>query len=354
MKQTTQNKTIHSSIKEPFFSVVCTAYNSEKYIKRAMDSCLSQTFEYFEIIVIDDGSSDKTCDIVKKINDGRIKLFTKSNKGAYESRKQGVLLSSGKYLLFLDSDDEFACNSAFQSLYDSIVSNSFPEVVVFNIDIENADSSYFTKKLDFDSASDKVFALKQSLIENKINGLFFKCFSRDILNNPRFSFLEYSYLYEEDLVMSLPFFDCASTFCYLDKSIYFYHYNDTSLIRTSSKRKVRDVANQKSLDLLINYSKKWGLDDSTRLKIVETKFITLANYFRNVCHFLSWNDIKARLVDEKWSSIFDEQHKRMLKELNLSFTNRRIVKSVFNESFFALKQEYLKIRFRHIIGKIIK
>ena len=73
-------------------SIIIPAYNAEKYIKRTLNSLINQTFSNLEIIVINDGSTDKTSDIVKDISkrDNRIKIIDKENSGVSESRNLGL------------------------------------------------------------------------------------------------------------------------------------------------------------------------------------------------------------------------------------------------------------------------
>lgn len=87
------------------FSVVIPAYNRSKVLERAVNSVLHQTFQDFEIIVVDDGSTDNTKDVVEGIKDSRIKYVWQSNQGATAARNAGVKNAEGKYVSFLDSDD---------------------------------------------------------------------------------------------------------------------------------------------------------------------------------------------------------------------------------------------------------
>lgn len=89
-------------------SVVIPAYNREKTIARCLDSVLHQTFPAFEIIVVDDNSTDDTTKIVKSITDRRVRLITlPSNKGAQAARNIGIRHATGNFIAFLDSDDEW-------------------------------------------------------------------------------------------------------------------------------------------------------------------------------------------------------------------------------------------------------
>lgn len=87
-------------------SVVIPAYNGEKYIAEAIESALTQSYPVFEIIVVDDGSADRTKEIVGQYP--QIKYFYQENKGPAAARNKGIRESSGEYIAFLDSDDAWA------------------------------------------------------------------------------------------------------------------------------------------------------------------------------------------------------------------------------------------------------
>jgi len=90
---------------DPLVSVLIAAYNEEKYILECIDSIINQTYNNIEIIVIDDGSTDKTLDILESYNDNRLKIFTHENRGRVFSRNRALSLASGKYVILQDADD---------------------------------------------------------------------------------------------------------------------------------------------------------------------------------------------------------------------------------------------------------
>jgi len=90
---------------KPKVSVVMPAYNSEKYIKEAVESVLLQTFTDFEFIIINDGSTDKTDSIIKEFSDERIKYFPRAHSGLINSLNFGLENSQGEFIARFDSDD---------------------------------------------------------------------------------------------------------------------------------------------------------------------------------------------------------------------------------------------------------
>lgn len=88
-------------------SIVIPLYNKESSVHSSIDSIISQSYQDWECIVVDDSSTDNSCEVVKGYKDPRIKLFTKPNGGPSAARNYGVKKTSGKWVLFLDADDCF-------------------------------------------------------------------------------------------------------------------------------------------------------------------------------------------------------------------------------------------------------
>jgi len=86
-------------------SIIVPAYNAEKYIGKCLDSLIKQTKKELEFIIVNDGSTDKTEEIVKSYKDKRIKYFKNKNQGIGKTRNFGIEKSNSKYIMFLDSDD---------------------------------------------------------------------------------------------------------------------------------------------------------------------------------------------------------------------------------------------------------
>lgn len=95
--------------KDVVFSVVIPTYNRDQLLRQALSSVLTQSFQQFEVIVVDNHSTDNTDDVIKSFNDPRISLLKIQNEGVIaKSRNLGIKKSSGNYIAFLDSDDYWA------------------------------------------------------------------------------------------------------------------------------------------------------------------------------------------------------------------------------------------------------
>ncbi|MDM5272778.1 glycosyltransferase family A protein, partial [Sulfurovum sp. zt1-1] len=110
------------------FSVVIPLYNKEQYIAKTLESVLLQTFQEYEIIVVDDGSTDKSTFEVKRYNDNRIRLIQQENAGVSAARNRGIEEANYDLIAFLDADDEWLPNH-LQELINLRI--DYPECEVF-------------------------------------------------------------------------------------------------------------------------------------------------------------------------------------------------------------------------------
>ena len=130
-----------------YFSIIIPTYNRQDQIKECITSVLNQNFDNFEIIIIDDNSTDKTLDICKNIKkkDNRIKILNnKKNLGVGETRNKGLLKAKGKYVLFIDSDDKMKKKSLL-SIWRETSKNEGINFIFCNHDI-NIDGKLYKKK----------------------------------------------------------------------------------------------------------------------------------------------------------------------------------------------------------------
>ena len=152
----------------PFFTVVIPLYNKERFIAETLNSLLSQTYSDFEVIVVNDGSTDNSEAVVQQFADSRIHYYLRENKGVSAARNFGITMSNGDYIAFLDSDD-YWYPDFLQTMHKNI--QRFPKQGVFAsaIEIETAkniipaaysiEKNHAVEVVDFFKAS-----LKESVI----------------------------------------------------------------------------------------------------------------------------------------------------------------------------------------------
>jgi glycosyltransferase involved in cell wall biosynthesis len=121
---------------KPYFSVVIPTYNRGNYISATLKSVLAQTFNDYEIIVVDDGSTDNTADLIKKIKDSRIKYIYQTNRERGTARNTGVKNSAGTYITFADSDDHLLPHH-FETAERFLLKNNSPQICCTSYRIVN-------------------------------------------------------------------------------------------------------------------------------------------------------------------------------------------------------------------------
>jgi glycosyltransferase involved in cell wall biosynthesis len=131
----------------PTFSIVIPTYNRAGFIKRTIESVLEQTFSDFEIIVVDDGSTDGTDEVVRSIHDERIIYHYKFNEERAVARNTGVQLARGKYVTFLDSDDLLYPHH-LETALDVMKKYGEPEFFHLGYEFKDGGGSYH-KKIDY-------------------------------------------------------------------------------------------------------------------------------------------------------------------------------------------------------------
>lgn len=128
------------------YSVVIPLYNKEHYIKKTLQSVLSQTYQDYEIIVVDDGSSDRSFEVAKEVNSDKIKIITQENQGVAVARNTGIYNATGTYIAFLDADDEWREN--YLETIDDLT-NKFPQsdiyVTAYAVNMGNGKVNYSTQ-----------------------------------------------------------------------------------------------------------------------------------------------------------------------------------------------------------------
>lgn len=147
-------------ITHSFISVIIPLYNKEKIVERSVKSVLNQSFQDFELIIVNDGSTDNSVEVVKSINNPRIILIEQENGGPSKARNIGVKRAKGEWILFLDADDELLPGS-LEHLYD--MAQSYPEFDVI-------DGAYIVRK----GEDELLFPRKDSAIKNNYRSFFYR------------------------------------------------------------------------------------------------------------------------------------------------------------------------------------
>jgi glycosyltransferase involved in cell wall biosynthesis len=178
--------------KVPFFSVIIPTYNRATKITTTIQSVINQQFKDWELIIIDDGSTDNTAEVIAKIDDPRIKYFFQKNSERSISRNNGFQKSRGKFICFLDSDDLY-CENHLKEMFDFICSHHEEKALYFTNQLINDGTGLKEMPATvFTNANSLEYILVNSIMPVRV------CIHRDILNEYKFN---PNYIVVEDTIL---------------------------------------------------------------------------------------------------------------------------------------------------------
>lgn len=285
----------------PFFTIVIPTYNRAKFIVNTINSILQQDYKNFEVIVVDDGSTDNTGLLVENIGDERVRYFKQKNGERGAARNKGVELSKGEYINFIDSDDLVYPNH-LTTAHQFIIEKN-PEVFHQGFDIKDIELNL----------EGKVNNLPDPINDRLIFGNYLSCsgvfLKREVIAKNRFN---------ENRALSVS--------------------EDYELwLRIASKYSIR--TNNKITSTLVNHDARSVLQinkDKFLIRMEKLKDLVSGNpdiknyYGKRVNIFLSYTNVYAALH----LAIAKESKNLIFKYLVLSFTKRPMV--VFSRRFWAV------------------
>lgn len=207
------------------FTVAISAYNIENYVKRAIDSVLNQTFKNYELLVIDDCSTDSTMEVIKQIVGQEAKILqTKKNSGtAAASRNIAIENAQGEYLLFLDGDDELYSNETLKEIDEHIKENKY-DIIYFGYENVGHTENYYR-------ISNKENSTREArLICDESFSVSSKVWNVEFLRNNNIRFKEG--MYYEDELFSIKSNILSKVTTYGEFPIFKYHRNREGSVMT--------------------------------------------------------------------------------------------------------------------------
>jgi glycosyltransferase involved in cell wall biosynthesis len=173
-------------------SIIIPVYNGEKFIGECLESIAKQLYSNFECIIVDDGSTDRTIDVIQGVADSRFKIIEGEHKGSSAARNRGFLQASGQYVLFLDSDDVFQSN-LLSSLYEAIDEHKVDVAICNYRKYDTINGNYSEKVLKEVDLPSEVFNAHDipEQILNIFSGVpWNKLYRKDFLDKINITFLE--------------------------------------------------------------------------------------------------------------------------------------------------------------------
>lgn len=225
---------------EPLVSIVVPVYNVSKYLGKNFETLKNQTYRNIEIIFVDDGSTDnsgKLCELYKS-TDNRVKVIHKSNEGLGLARNTGISNSSGKYIMFIDSDDfvhEEMVERLLRNLIDTESDTSFCGYFEYYDEYNIiAKPAFFNKKIFkneeiyenvlLNMISSKPYEKKDSLLSMSV---WHAIYSLDIIRENNILFPSEREYISEDIIFDIAYLKKSKKVCYISDSLYYYRCNNS-------------------------------------------------------------------------------------------------------------------------------
>ncbi len=280
----------------PFFSIIIPTYNRAHLIGIAIESVLAQTFENWELIIVDDGSTDNTQEVVNSYNDDRIRYIYQENAERSAARNNGINNAKGEYICFLDSDDYYR-SQRLEKLYEFIQEKEKPTALIFTGIIfeknKNQSISDEYKNINSDSLN--------YLCENII-GVPQVCVARSILQEYMF---DTKFRIGEDTELWLRI---------ADKYKLHYQRNNATIVATDHEdrsvnlKKNNSPAEQRQTLKYMFTPPHPGAKVDKKLQ----KRILSNSYFNSAKHFM-YNGKRVKAIVNMIQSIFEDKHNEQNK-----------------------------------------
>lgn len=327
---------------EGLISLIVPIYNKEDKVEKCIKSILNQTYKKIEIIMIDDGSTDKTLEICRKIEktDDRIRLIYKENEGVSATRNLGIEMAKGEFVQFVDSDDELEKNMC--ELLVKKMQKEHLDMVICGYKVLKGEK-VIEKKLTCQKKEEK--EKFDYLYQNYfLNPIWNKIYLRNKIANKFITNLSIG----EDLLFNLEYIKNTNKIGYIEKTLYKYKNNDNE---TSLSKKYQEDMPEIALKMYFEmkkfYAEKLKSHEYSAIKkVLKENTINIFNSIANSTQF-DFNEKKQRIKkiieNSNYSELYDLCLFKSLKEIIL---NRLIKKEKIKSLIYFLK-------LKNIIKKII-
>lgn len=325
----------------PLFSVIVPVYNAEKYLSRCIDSILNQTYQNFELLLVDDGSKDKSGSICDKYGktDSRVIAIHQSNSGPGTARNNGLHNAKGRYIIFVDSDD-YLDSAYFEVVAENINEYdllSFAHYNNYGEKLEKTDSK--TSSLKKDDAT--VLFMDALNCGMTLDYLWDKVYDADIILNNKITFADVRT--GEDTIFNIKYLSHCKRIR-TDENAYYHYwitpnsiskgfqpdYLESNRLQIMTLKTTFDISNVQFKNFLINI-------ETQRLV-----FGLICNYFRYKTPHISFREkisiIKNEIIGNK-----DLMNFLSLRECHLVSINQKILKLLILHTPFVVIVAYCNI-----------
>ena len=289
-----------------FFSVIIPIYNVERHIRRGLETLAAQEYSDFEVILVDDGSTDSSgrlCEEAARTSEN-IKVIHTVNQGAGPARNVGIAAARGEYLLFFDIDDLLK-PLAYRRIYDALKANPV-DVLVFGYEEVNPylkTSHVYSFPEKNCSTNDEIKTIYPDVLSgmNLTNGFVWnKAYSRRFIVNNGIEFEPLRI--QQDEVFNLAVYPKATTLSTIPDVLYTYFVYDNGNTRSRFIPERLEIY-MRVIDAFLDLYSRWGLDDRKFLNYVHKRFLDSLIYHINFNVFHPQSSFRGRERVEEISRI---------------------------------------------------
>lgn len=300
------------------FSVLIPVYNTEKYLEDCVDSVLNQTYQNFEIILIDDGSIDASGRICDKYSakDARIKVIHQQNQGPLLARITAFLESGGEYVIYMDSDD---CWSKELLMNVNRIINKYKgDVVSFDFQLMEEDAWREQNETNFGTGDIKIYECDQLITEllstETENSLCKRAVRRKVVDIKGLEKLKGfgKILLGEDMLQAFVMIKDCEKIVHLDQPLYYYRRSSGSITNSRNPALAVDIA--RARELLAEILKETRFDTAECQRMVERNF--LEHYLTDlvgICCIHDINTMKKVAYDIRCMEIYKRSCRNLFK-----------------------------------------
>lgn len=261
----------------PQISIIVPIYNGAKYINKCIEMIINQIFTDFELIIIDDGSTDSSFEICNEYakKDHRIKLINKKNRGTWAARNKGIDESTGKYIIFLDCDDWYE-DDLLKEMYENINDDEVDLVISGQTNVIVNKKGKTIKKIKV-QPHEKFFMTNNEILNNYIilrkeeigDTLWNKIYKTEIIKKYNLKFENYKR--GEDTIFNANYYEHIDNCIVVGKSFYNYRIENSNPVWLKYSENYLNVVSEEN-KMIINKLKKWGKYDEAAIEYQATHF----------------------------------------------------------------------------------
>lgn len=241
------------------FSILVPVYNGETYLRECLDSISNQTFDDYEVIIIDDGSTDGSGVIADEYAASHSNAYVmhSQNQGPLLARRRGLQASQGQYVVFADSDD-LLVQEALSTIFEAI-NSSGPDIIMYGFSRRHdlAPTTARASRLAPGLYAGKQYdEIKAYAIRGYMSSMWMKAVRRSVFDLDEDYEAYAGLMHGEDLFQTLPVVDRAASLYMLDAVLYFYRPNDAGSTARYKESQISDISRVNKR--LLEYGHKWG------------------------------------------------------------------------------------------------